>query len=174
MWKDFFFFTKGERSGIVVLCCLIGLMFSVNFCLPTQTQEEQRMVQKMNELMKDSVSSPPPQNHYNAYSASDTQHDTIGIKKETNNQRSSYHSEGRGEKRRNRTPAFNYDTVRVEINSADTTELKRLRGIGSVLSARIVKYRKKIGGFTSVDQLRNIYGLSQETYEEILPHIWIK
>lgn len=171
MWKDFFFFSRGERSGIVVLCCLIGLMFSVNFCLPTQSNEEQRMIQKMREITKDTVTAAPSKSRY---IVSDKNQDTTNNQRETYSKRETPKRERVGEKSRKRSVSFNYDTVRVEINTADTTELKRLRGIGSVLSARIVKYRGKIGGFTSVEQLRNIYGLSQETYEDILPHIWIK
>ncbi|WP_461491789.1 ComEA family DNA-binding protein [Pontibacter sp. HJ8] len=45
------------------------------------------------------------------------------------------------------------------INSADTTALKQIRGIGSKLSARIVKYRDGLGGFHSMAQLKEVYGL---------------
>lgn len=51
----------------------------------------------------------------------------------------------------------------VEINSADSIQLKQLPGIGSVLSKRIVKYRDLLGGFYSVSQLKEVYGLSEET-----------
>lgn len=46
-----------------------------------------------------------------------------------------------------------------DINLADTTELKKIKGIGSVLSARIIKYRDWLGGFTSKEQLKEVYGL---------------
>ena len=46
-----------------------------------------------------------------------------------------------------------------DINLADTSELKKIRGIGSVLSKRIIKYREWLGGFTSKEQLREVYGL---------------
>jgi DNA uptake protein ComE-like DNA-binding protein len=39
-----------------------------------------------------------------------------------------------------------------------------LPGLGPVLSARIIKYRKLIGGFVTVDQLREVYGLPEETF----------
>ncbi len=53
--------------------------------------------------------------------------------------------------------------VPIEINSADTIRLKQLPGIGAVLSKRIVKYRDLLGGFYSVSQLREVYGLSEQT-----------
>lgn len=46
-----------------------------------------------------------------------------------------------------------------DLNVADTNNLKQIRGIGSVLSRRIVKYRDLLGGFTSKSQLKEVYGL---------------
>jgi competence protein ComEA len=61
--------------------------------------------------------------------------------------------------------------VLVNINSADTTELKSLKGIGSKLSQRIIKFRTNAGGFYSIDQLTEVYGLKPETLEQIRPFI---
>lgn len=44
----------------------------------------------------------------------------------------------------------------IEINSADTTELMKIPGIGSYFSRQIVKYRDKLGGFVSKEQLLEI------------------
>jgi len=46
-----------------------------------------------------------------------------------------------------------------DINTADTAQLASLRGIGSKLSARIVKFRDALGGFHSTDQYADIFGL---------------
>jgi len=54
----------------------------------------------------------------------------------------------------------------IDINYADTSELKKLRGIGSKLSARIVKYRENIGGFHKINQLQEVYGLDSEVIEQ--------
>jgi competence protein ComEA len=47
-----------------------------------------------------------------------------------------------------------------------------LPGIGPVLSARIVKYRNMLGGFAHTDQIKEVYGLSEETYEMIKGRIF--
>jgi len=52
----------------------------------------------------------------------------------------------------------------IQLNSADTSSLKSLYGIGSKLSARIVKYRDKLGGFCSQNQLLEVYGLSDSIF----------
>jgi DNA uptake protein ComE-like DNA-binding protein len=44
----------------------------------------------------------------------------------------------------------------VDINSADTSELKSLPGIGTYLAQRIVEYRRKLGGYTNLEQLCEI------------------
>ncbi|WP_299579156.1 helix-hairpin-helix domain-containing protein [uncultured Sunxiuqinia sp.] len=59
----------------------------------------------------------------------------------------------------------------IEINAATADELKELRGIGEVLSVRIVKYRQLLGGFWGLDQLHDVYGLKPETIENILPYL---
>lgn len=47
----------------------------------------------------------------------------------------------------------------VDINLADTSELKKIPGIGSAYSAMIVAYRSRLGGYVSVGQIREIAGL---------------
>lgn len=44
----------------------------------------------------------------------------------------------------------------IELNQADTTELKKIPGIGSVIARMIVKYRTRLGGYYSVSQLKDI------------------
>lgn len=59
----------------------------------------------------------------------------------------------------------------VELNTADTTDLKELRGIGSVFAARIIKYRNLLGGFHHKEQLLEVYGMTEELYSKISEHI---
>ena len=63
MFKDFFYFTRGERGGIYVLCSLIILMFSINFCLPTRSTEEEKMLSYLSNQKTDSVSSDTTNRH---------------------------------------------------------------------------------------------------------------
>ncbi len=57
---------------------------------------------------------------------------------------------------------------KLDINSASSEELKNVRGIGKVLSNRIIKYREKLGGFHSEDQLVEVYGLKEDVIENLL------
>ncbi len=50
------------------------------------------------------------------------------------------------------------DTI-LELNSADTATLQLIRGIGRYSAVQIVHYRKQLGGYSSVEQLREIPNL---------------
>ena len=52
--------------------------------------------------------------------------------------------------------------TKVDINTADTAVLRRIPGVGEKISEAIVEYRKKLGGFHSVEQLMEIKIVSPE------------
>ncbi|AUD00915.1 helix-hairpin-helix domain-containing protein [Spirosoma pollinicola] len=54
-----------------------------------------------------------------------------------------------------------------DINTADTTQLIALKGIGATLAGRIVKFRDAMGGFISTDQFHEIYGLDSLALYEL-------
>jgi len=55
----------------------------------------------------------------------------------------------------------------VDINRVDSAALLPLPGIGPVFAGRIIKYRNLLGGFVSVDQLLEVYGMPEETLDLI-------
>lgn len=61
----------------------------------------------------------------------------------------------------------------VEINTSDTSDLKKIPGIGSGYANRIVKYRNLTGGFYSLNQLKEVWGIDDELYNNIMPYITI-
>ena len=54
-----------------------------------------------------------------------------------------------------------------DLNKVDTVALKTIKGIGSSYAKRIVGYRRLLGGFHSIDQLNEVYGLDESLYEAI-------
>lgn len=54
-----------------------------------------------------------------------------------------------------------------DINTADTSQLIALKGIGATLASRIVKFRDALGGFVSTEQFRDIYGLDSLALQEL-------
>ncbi len=63
------------------------------------------------------------------------------------------------------------DSIIIELNSADTTQLKQLKGIGGGFAKRIFDYRNRLGGYVSVEQLLEVYGMNDNLFERIKPHL---
>lgn len=59
------------------------------------------------------------------------------------------------------------DKIIVELNSADTNQLIKIRGIGAGFARKIVKYRNRLGGFVKKEQLMEVYGLDSVFYKQI-------
>lgn len=62
---------------------------------------------------------------------------------------------------------------KININTAPASELVRLKGIGEVKAAAIIKYRNENGGFKSVDELINVSGIGKKTLEKIRDYVTI-
>jgi competence ComEA-like helix-hairpin-helix protein len=60
------------------------------------------------------------------------------------------------------------------INSAKASDLMNIKGIGQILSKRIIKYRNAIGGFTDKKQLNKVYGLKPEVIARIWKVFYLK
>lgn len=59
----------------------------------------------------------------------------------------------------------------VDINSVDANELMLLPGIGPSLSTRITNFRDKLGGFYSIDQIGETFGLPDSTFQKIKQYL---
>jgi competence protein ComEA len=66
------------------------------------------------------------------------------------------------------TPSERTAPAPFDLNTADSLQLQQIRGIGPVLSARIVKYREALGGFITPEQLREVWGLPPEVADALL------
>jgi len=78
-------------------------------------------------------------------------------------------NDGKGWERREDVPERASNKFRaltkVDVNTADTALLRRVPGIGGKICEAIVTYRKKLGGFYSVEQLRELKMVSPELLE---------
>jgi competence protein ComEA len=64
-----------------------------------------------------------------------------------------------------------YTAALIDINTADTTALIALPGIGSKLSQRIINFRDRLGGFYKVEQVAETFGLPDSTFQKIRPSL---
>lgn len=64
--------------------------------------------------------------------------------------------------------------TKSNINEADTVELKSIRGIGKVFATRIIKFRDKLGGFTNMEQLYEVYNLDSNTVNSLYERFYLE
>lgn len=66
------------------------------------------------------------------------------------------------------------EAIILDLNLADSAKLTKLRGIGPVYAARIVRFRQSLGGFHSLDQLAEVWGIDDTTLSKLRPHLTLK
>jgi len=62
----------------------------------------------------------------------------------------------------------------IELNSADTNQLKTIPGIGSMFARRIVKYKESLGGYAKMEQLNEVWGLDTYLFSTITPYLTLE
>lgn len=63
---------------------------------------------------------------------------------------------------------------KVNINTANQTELETLPGIGTATAEKIIDYRNKNGKFSSIEDIQNVKGIGNAKYENIKESICVK
>jgi len=63
---------------------------------------------------------------------------------------------------------------KININIADTETLATLPGIGPLKAKSILSYREENGRFQTIDDLKNISGIGEKTFEKIKDSITVK
>ncbi|MCB0507977.1 MAG: helix-hairpin-helix domain-containing protein [Chitinophagales bacterium] len=74
----------------------------------------------------------------------------------------------------NNYPKFDKYDFKIEINSATSADFEKLYGIGKVYAERIVKFRDKLGGFYSIHQIKDVFGIEDSVYQKFKKNLTIK
>ncbi len=69
--------------------------------------------------------------------------------------------------------SYDQKTIRVDVNKATVDDFKQLSGIGDKLAAKIIRFREALGGFSSVKQVSETWGLPKETFYNLQPQFTI-
>lgn len=168
MQKGSFYYSRSERRGILVLIALI-IIVMVGGCLISIRQEKKEIA--------DNAHAEKEYADFNASLRERKRQETVYRKPEF--VKRTYAPVNRKfEKKKDATKqideqvqtlpsrpaaAFKYPpgTV-IDLNQADTTELRKIPGIGNVIAKRIVEYRRKLGGFYDVNQLKDIHSEAEQ------------
>lgn len=65
------------------------------------------------------------------------------------------------------------ENIEIDLNSADSVDLLKIKGVGPVFASRIIKYRKRLGGFNSIEQLQEVYGIDSTRFSQIASQVRI-
>ena len=160
MWKDFFYYSKSERRAVYVLLVLIALFVVGIVCMPEPqpVKDSGLTAADSAEWKKLELETYPK----TKYSSKDSFPKRKKFQKtyQSNVRKSSGND---SKKLREFLPkeeyvkAFKYpEGTLVDVNSADTVELKKIPGIGSGIAGSIVRYRERLGGFYSLSQLEEV------------------
>lgn len=161
-WNDFFYFSKGERNALSILLGLIATGW-ILLMLIHPADEPEKPEEYLPEKNKNGIQEHPADStaltNIPKKDSKQTQKKVFILKDPKRHFKSNKPSYPQ-------TSKYPQGTV-VELNRADTTMLQMIPGIGTAFSNRIVKYRNLLGGFYSVTQLKEVYGIDEEKYKTL-------
>jgi competence protein ComEA len=73
-----------------------------------------------------------------------------------------------------RKPYVPTEITLVDLNTADTTAIDEIKGIGTGTAKRVLKYRERLGGYISIEQLKEVWGLDSAAFEILKKRIRIQ
>ena len=165
---DYFVFSKKERLGVYIISIIILLVWAIPYFLSKEERVEnifhvtQVQIDSAAEILQIRKQKYATAKQFQSPKKSRSNYDA-------NDQSDSYPI--------NSNKQFapkKVDLKPIDLNEADSFMLERLPMIGEKLSARIIKYRDKLGGFIAVVQLKEVYGLSDSTYGIIVDKVFIE
>jgi len=163
-WKDFLYYQKSEKVAVTLLLILIVLTLILNLILSQHNGRDINFAQN-DSLVK----------VFEEFQKNLRMDEGISPQDNKNNEVPQNDVKADGPVLDNYIPFPKAEKLAagetILLNSTDTAEWKKIPGIGSSFAARIVKYQNLLGGFVSVEQLREVYGIDNEMFTRISPYI---
>lgn len=170
-WKDFIHYQKGERLAVILLLILIVLSLIFTLILSQRNSREINFSQN-DSLVKAFEDFQKSLRMQEDIRYQDVDNVSSNYDRTTDQTHSQNPSTGTSN---NYSPFPKAEKLAagetILLNSTDTADWKKIPGIGSSFASRIVRYRNLLGGFISVDQLREVYGIDHEMFSRISPYI---
>lgn len=80
---------------------------------------------------------------------------------------------GNNDTEENNTSNSSKEDSKVNINTANQSELDSLPGIGPSIAQKIIDYREENGNFKTIEELQNVKGIGDAKYEEIKDRVTV-
>ncbi|BDR59272.1 helix-hairpin-helix domain-containing protein [Xylocopilactobacillus apicola] len=71
------------------------------------------------------------------------------------------------------SPETGQEKERINLNTADLAELQKINGVGAKKAEKIIEYREANGGFRNIEDLKNIGGIGDKTFEALEDQITV-
>ncbi len=152
-WKDYLYIQKGDRIAIILLLVLIVISGGIYILVSIQKESDKTIC-------------PEPEKEFHTFIEKLKDRDSTTSYTEKNQiQKDDTHYTAYPHQEKLKTGET------IEINSSDTTDLKKIPGIGSAFSNRIVKYRNLLGGYNNLNQLKEVWGMDDDLFNKMIPYL---
>lgn len=161
-WKDFLYFPKGDRNAIILLLLLIvvcgGLsIVAKSYWIERSAEEQRKALSEFDKFHNDTSSPLLFDKDMEIMEVENVETIPNTTKKKTKTEIKKLQQ---GET--------------IELNGASISTLKRIPGVGDEYAKRILEYRDQLGGFTSLEQLTEIKGITQKRFTSISSYVLIQ
>ena len=164
MWRDWFTFSQQDRRAILLLSALIIVALLLLYTKPMWQHEKPYEAYTTDSVLQTLDKKPQEKSkkeftHTKSYTATPTAKRPIT---------GTYHPTIHTDTIRHKHPYADYMEAKykpgtfVDLNTADTTELMKIPGIGPVRAQRIVAYRRALGGYHNIAQVYEAYDLPED------------
>lgn len=156
MIREFFYLQKSDRKVILALLCVVVIALGIIFLTGGENDRSNALVSA------DSIdNSAPSKHHRDSFHRKPYHERTVYVRTKVIYRDTAY-------RRGRRLTQTEYDSIKahyqpkirqgehVVLNTADTTQLKTVPGVGPYFARKIVQYGQRLGGYVSVDQLDEI------------------
>lgn len=155
-------FARYERNGIIFISILIigAIVFKRNIIqrltsTPKITKNDTLKLKQLSTQIENAKS--VYANNFNQYQSNKEYNKTEKVK--TDYSKSTYQNK--------------YDFT-IEVNTATAEDYEKLYGIGKVFATRIVTFRDKLGGFYSINQIKDVFGIEDSSFQKFKKNLTIK
>jgi len=197
-WKSYFIFTSKEQKGIIVIGCILSISLLLHYLLPATSDNQGNFSKSKSKSIKffyfdpnllDSIqglqlglSSKQMRTLYNYrnkggrfynkedlfkwYGMSESQaKDLLPWVRIHSIDSSSYYKQNRYRKWEKEVP------VKIDINNSKASDWIQITGLPAYKVKRILTYQKWTGGFTNIQGLKKVYGITPFDFEMIYPYL---
>lgn len=142
-WKDILFFNKKDKIAITILLCFSLILYSGYAIYPYIKADSKHPDDALVEFTDFQKNLKPTY-----YSKQTTDVPSTLIQQPINKNKL-------------------IEGQRIDINSANENALKKVPGIGDTFAKRIIEHRSSLGGFTNIEQLMEVKGISEKKFGKI-------